>query len=193
MSYLTPSSSAALPGGLTLTQFIQTVLVGLSGIDGTLVRPQWQAEPPKMPDINTDWLSFGVRETGPDANGYLWTNDAEETVYKRHAQLEVICSFYGPAASENAAIVRDGFQIPDNLVALRSANMGFTGTSPEQRVPEPINGRFFNRVDVAIALRREIQRIYPIVTLLSASGTVHTVTGDEEYLLGWDTDDRRPE
>lgn len=185
--YLQPTSTLPIPGGLTLTQFIQTVFVGISALPGTLVRPKWQPEPPKQPDIYANWMAIGIDVASPDANAYVWPNQAGSTQSQRHETLEVGCAIYGPDALETYGLIRDGFQIPQNLEGLRSANMGFVEISPARKIPELINERFINRVQTSVFLRREIQRIYPVLTLISASGVIHTVIGDEDYLLDWTT------
>lgn len=183
--YLQPVGKPVLPKNLNLGQFIQTVLVGISNLPGPLVRPKWQPNPPKNPDIEINWMGFGVTALRPDANGYTGMNGAGATTSQRHEAIEVGCVIYGPDALETADLIRDGFQIQQNLEALRSGNMGFVETGPALHNPELINERFINRVDMSVFLRREIQRTYPIVSVQSASGVIHTVIGDEQYLLDW--------
>lgn len=188
-NYILPSSTVPISGRLTLTQFIQTVFVGISGLPGPLVRPKWQPEPPKQPDILTNWIAIGIDVVSPDANGYLWANAEDQVYYQRMELLEIGCSIYGPQALEIYGVIRDGFQIPSNLYALRSAFMGFVEVSPARKIPDLINERFINRVQASVFLRREIQRDYPILTLVSASGTIYTdmYVNDEQYLLDWET------
>lgn len=185
--YILPVATRPVPRHLSLTQFIQTVLTGVSGIDGTLVRPEWQVNPPKQPDIDINWIGFGVVANPADTNAFVGTDSAGATHLQRQEGLEIVCQIYGPDAFETAGLIRDGFQIPQNLEALRAANMGFVEVSTSQHVPDLVNERFINRVIVSVFLRREIQRTYGIPTLLSASGTIHTVLGDEQYLLDWET------
>lgn len=187
MSYVLPSSTTPIPRGLTLAQFLQTVFVGVSGLNGTLVRPKWQEEPPKQPDIKTNWMALGIDIAAPDANSYVDVDEDDATVSQRHEALEVGCSIYGPDALEIYGLLRDGFQLQPNLEGLKTANMGFVEISPARRIPDLVHQRWMNRIQTSVFFRREIQRVYPILTFLSASGTVHTVTGDEEYLLDWET------
>lgn len=182
-----PPIAPQFPNGLNLTQFIQTVLTGISGFDGVNVRPKWQVAPPKEPDINLNWLAFGVDVITPDANGFLGMDAQERTIYLRHETLQVSCAIFGPDALETAEMIRDGFQIPNNREALFKANMGFVETSEARRLPELINERFRNRIEMNVVLRREVQRVYPILSIISVRGTVHTVLGNEAYLLNWQT------
>jgi hypothetical protein len=184
--YLNPLPQAELPKRLDVVQFIQTVLVGLSELDGTLVRPKWQVQPPKQPDILVDWISFGINVSTANANAFVGiVND--KTIMQRHEKLEITCSFYGPNAFNLSQLVRDGFQIQQNLDGLRSANMGFTETAPATHLPELINERWVNRYDMNIFLQREVQSEYPIYSFLSVNGTINTALENGSYLLAWKT------
>jgi hypothetical protein len=185
-NYILPSSTVPIPRGLSLIQFIQTVFVGVSGLPGTLVRPKWQVEPPKQPDLSVNWMALGIAVAAPDANSYVGANAEGATISQRHETLEISLDIYGPDSLETYGLLRDGFQVPTNLEALRTANMGFVEIAPARHIPDLIHERFIDRVVTSVFLRREIQRVYPIPTLLSAHGTIHTVLGNEQYLLDWE-------
>lgn len=187
MSYLQPTSTLPIPGRLSLTQFIQTVFVGVSGLPGPLVRPKWQVEPPKQESLTTNWMAIGIDAAIPDANGFLGADSHGIVNSQRHETLEIGLSIYGPDALDTYGLLRDGFQIPENREALRSANMGFVEITAARKVPELVHQRFIDRVVGSVFLRREIQRVYPIVTLISATGTIHSVVGNEQYLINWET------
>jgi hypothetical protein len=184
--YLLPTSTDPIPGGLTLTQFIQSVLVGISGIDGTLVRPKWQIDPPKQPNISVNWLAFRVIQENPDTYGYSDMDSEGNTYSQRHEDLRIQCGFYGPDAMHYAGIVRDGFQISQNLEVLRSAKMGFTSTGQPLRVPDLVNERWVERIEMEVVLRREIVRTYAILSLSSAKGTIYSDT-TPEFIQDWQT------
>lgn len=184
--YIKPTSTVPIPGKLSFNQFIQTVLVGISGLSGFMVRPDWQAEPPKHPDILTNWIAFGLNSAAPDANLWIGVDEDDVTNTQRNQTLEVALSIYGPDFYETYGLLQDGFQIPNNLEGLRSANIGFVEITPAIVAPDLINERWVKRITTSIILRRGIQRVYPILTLLSANGSIHTVVGNEEYLVPWE-------
>jgi len=185
--YLVPTSTQGFPKGLSLTQFIQTVLVGVSEIPGTLVRPKYQVEPLSQPDIYTDWLSFGILSSAPDANAYLNTNTDNSYSMQRHALTEISLSFYGPNALDNYELVRDGFQVTQNLAALKANGLGFVEVTRALRVPDLINERWVDRYESSVILRKETQRTYAVTTFVSANGTINTVVGTEDYVIAWTT------
>ncbi len=188
MSFARPSSTfPPFPGHLSLTQFLQTVFVGITGLPGPMVRPKWQKEPPKQEELEVSWMAMGIDVAAPDANAYLWPDSDGFTNSQRHETLDVGCAIYGPHALEIYGLIRDGFQIPQNLETMRSVNMGFVEVLPARQIPDFFNERFIGRIQTSVILRHEILRIYPVPTVLSASGTIHTVIGDEDYLLNWET------
>lgn len=174
--YTLPTSTVGPPRDLTLTQFLQTIFVGLTGLDGTMVRPKWQPAPPKQPDIDVSWMAFGIADDNPDANGYLGILPDGSAQYQRQTQLDISCSIYGPQALEIAGLIRDGFQIPQNIQSLTLANMGFVETGRASHIPDLVNERWINRVEMNVTLRRQVQRSYAVLTFLSAHGTVYTQT-----------------
>ena len=56
--------------GLELRRTIGEILVGISGLEATLVRPAYQENPPPSPSINVNWLAFFIQERRGDANSY---------------------------------------------------------------------------------------------------------------------------
>lgn len=193
-SYIRPSSTETLPGELTLNQFLHSILVGLTALHGTLVRPKWQVAPPKNPPgIETDWLAFGVDISRPDANSYVWNDPAdssgETSESQRHELLDIGCSLYGPLALQYYGIIRDGFQIPQNTQALTEAKMAFVEILPARSLPDLVHDRFYNRVETSIILRREVNRTYSVPSIISSTGVIHApLSGDEDYSLDWDTE-----
>lgn len=186
--YLIPSSTAALPGGLTLDQFIQTLLVGISGLDGTLVRAKYQLNPPKQPGASVNWIAFRMTQENPDTYAYVGIDPSGIMNLQRHEDLKIQCSFYGPNSMDIMGYVRDGFQISQNLEALTSAKMAFTSTGQPLLVPDFVNERWIQRYEMEINLRRMVLRTYPILPLLvGPNGTLQTQLGNGNYTRNWQT------
>lgn len=185
--YIQPTSTVSLPRGFTLTQFIQTVMVGVSGLSGPFVRPKWQVEPPKQPDLDVNWMAIGIDICVPDANGYVWPNQDGSTYSQRMETLEVGCSIYGPDALEIYGLIRDGFQIEQNRWQLNAAGMGFIEVTTARKIPDLFNQRWIERVVTSVFLRREIQRIYAVPTIISANGIIYVPDISEDFTLNWAT------
>lgn len=176
--YTKPSFTEPNPKNLTLTQFIQTMFVGLTGLPGPMVRPKWQEKPPQAPDVGVNWLAYGIASSAADFNAYLGMNTDDQAVLQRQEQLEVQVSIYGPDALDLVEVIRDGFQIPQNQAGMLSARMGLVEVTKALHIPELINERFFNRYEMAVVLNRQVQREYPILYFLSAAGTIYTQTAE---------------
>lgn len=175
-----PPTLDTTPGGLTFVQFIQQVLTGLSGFDGKLVRPEWQQKPPKEPDIDVNWLAFGLGEATPDNNAYTGFDENGNPLLQRNELIPVIVSVYGPNAYDNIGLIRDGFQLTQNIASLRQAQVGFAYDTTAQHVPDFFNERWYERWRTEFYLRRQINRTYPILTFLSASGTIYAEKGTDQ-------------
>lgn len=180
--YLVPSGTQGPPGGLTLTQFIQSVIVGVTGLPGTMVRPRFQTLPPKDPDIQVNWASFFIRSPRADTNAFVASNPDGSSTLNRQESLDVDISFYGAAALDFYSLLRDGLQITQNLEALRLANMGYTDITPGIVGPDLVNERWQSRVATTLTLVRQVVRTYPVLSFASAGGTVNTVlTNNQQY------------
>lgn len=183
--YLLPGSTVGLPKNLSFTQFIQTILVGISGFPGDLVRPDWQPNPPKRPDITINWLAFGVAESTPYNFIYAGSNGTNQNSQFQEA-FSVKLSVYGPKALDNYRLIRDGFQISQNLEALTLASMGLVDVSKGIRNPELIDERWYDRWECFVNMRYESQRTYPVLTLVSAEGTIFAPTSqNDDFQVDW--------
>lgn len=166
-----------------LRNFIQTVLVGVTGLDKKLVRPAFQLNPPPQPDPSVNWCGFsignvvaepGVAYIEPEAG-------ANPTLLIRHESFEVTASFYGPSCSEYAAALRDGLEISQNREQLYLVGMNYAFAGPIIRAPELFNERWYDRQDMVLTFRREVVRQYPILTFINAGGEIRT----ETYTTSW--------
>lgn len=190
--YLQPAPQfPAVPGGVTFTQFLQSVFAGISGIDPTLVRPKWQPNAPKRPSNDQNWLALAVVGDEADANAWVGSvldghgNTINTT--QRFVELEIQCSFYGPQSKEYMDLTRDGFQVPQNRFVMEAGGLGFFKTDKGHRVPDLLNEVWVDRWEMTYFIRQEILRSYPILTFASASGTIQAIVSGNLKIVDWNT------
>jgi hypothetical protein len=163
--------------GSRLDDIFQQIVAGIVGLDGPMVRPRFQAEPPDLPEFGSDWVAVGVmarRPIGfvgavkhdPRGEGRSWL--------QRHEYLDVLASFYGPEADGYAERLHDGFMIAQNREVLYLNQMGFIEVLQALRVPEYIKNRWTERYDVRFTVSRIRVVPYPIRSFASAAGQVIT-------------------
>lgn len=154
-----------------LDRQFQMAVVGITGIPGPLVRPRWQPIPPKTPEASVDWCAIGITQQMADAGGYIKHVGADQghDDYIRHEDIEVLCTFYGPHAQRHAAMLRDGFAIPQNIEALNHVGIGFVDADSIRAVPELFNQQWVKRYDLQLRFRRKVQRTYAVLNILSAT------------------------
>jgi len=152
-----------------------------------MVRPLWQTEPPKQPDINVDWLGFGIESYAPDFSAYLIPGTPGGPLEtQRQEILTLSFSIYGPNAPDTYGLLRDGFQVPQNRIALFNASMGYIEITEGRHVPDLVNQRWIDRVTCNVRLSRKIQRTYPVLTFTSATGIIYLPDVTPDYQLGWE-------
>jgi hypothetical protein len=172
--YLTPNTPYPADDD-ALTAILQGMVVGITGLDGTLVRPRWQPVIPKMPEPSTSWCAIGVSTTVPDDGPYIGYDPLNDVgPYIRHETIELACTFYGPQAKQYVSILRDGLGIPQNTDVLRANNMAWVSCGPIQQVPELFNQQWIRRQDMTVTLRREVTRTYNITYLAIAAVDLRT-------------------
>jgi hypothetical protein len=186
-------TEVALPGGLSLTQYIQQVIVGITGLQGTLVRPKWQKNPPKvLPNPEDNYCAFRVTTRTPDASAFHKLNDnGNGSVLQRHVELAISCSFYGSDCEKNAALLSDGLEIAQNRDALKAANIGVKDIGVAIYVPELHGQVWYPRCDITIVLKRQIDKNFSV---LSFTGSVGTIEGqksnDETENVPWNVSEQ---
>ena len=175
--YLAPASSPI--DGNALQDFLQAVLVGITGIAGQYVRPRWQPEPPNLPDFGTDWCAFGITGREADPFGMAQHNPAGQgsDSISRHESLDVLISFYGPNADLMAGQLRDGLLLDQNRAALTSADIALTGIGQIVSAPSLIKDRWLYRVDLPVFLRRLTTRTFTVLNIQSGQ----VVLNNEHY------------
>lgn len=171
------SSSPAIAQDDTFTDFITRWVGGITGIEGDLIRPRWQVNPPNQPTVSQSWLAIGVTDIEGDWDAWERHVPSQPTsngsdLLQRTEELTLLCSFYGPAAQANSALLRDGLSVAQNRELLRPQNMSLVGVGKITSVPALINNQWYFRLDMSVTLRRYIVRVYPILNIESVNGTV---------------------
>lgn len=183
MTYLHPTGNN-LEGG-DLTDFLQSIVVGITGLAGKRVRPRWQAEPANIPSDGTSWASIGVTSTKSDTFPFVGQtiNGAE---LQRHEEFDLDCSFYdlgdNGEADQYASLLRDGLAIPENRQPLLDNNMGLIEVGDLITVPSLLKERWLYRVDVKIRIRQEINRVYQVPSVETVTGTLYTSDGRQRKI-----------
>jgi hypothetical protein len=165
--------------------FIQKIIIGVVGLQPSLVWPRWQPEPAPQPDISVNWCAIGVADVEGDNDPYFEQQD-DVTTMKRHEVVEILCTFYGPNCIENASLLRDGLDVMQNREQLFLANMGLVEIGRIVNASELINERWYRRCDLSLIVRREVIRDYAIMKLLSAGGNIVT-DNDPQIDIAWST------
>lgn len=170
--------TAALPDEVALRRFFQGLIVGVTGISGTLVRPRWQPNPPPMPGVEENWVSFDIRERTPDANAYVVVNQTDEAGAQqlRHETFTLACSFFGPAGGSYAELLRDGLELGQNREPLLLAAMGYLTAGQTLFLPELHNQQWYSRHDLDLRFSRQLNKRYDILCFTGVVGAIITET-----------------
>jgi len=168
-----------------LRRFLQTLVVGITGMDPTLVRPRWQPNPANEPDFTDDWAAIGTinRERdcfaavlhSTDGSGNGW-----DTVY-RNQILDVLSSFYGPNCEQNSELFAMGLCLAQNREAMELNGFGLVSTEETLVVPALLKERWLMGMDIHFRVRRQQIYTYPVPNLKSAQGSL--VTDQQGYTV----------
>lgn len=182
-----PNAQPAVLEGEQLEDFFHDeILVPLTGLDPTMVRPAWQSEPPNIPKGQTTWLAFHLVDIDSDAFPFAGplkinevTNPDGTIQLQNNEEFNLVCSFYstGTQAPSQARalckLLRDNLAISQNREPLFVNGMGLVRV-PAAGNPAPvlIKERWLYRIDMTIRIRRNVVRNYQILSLNAADGTV---------------------
>lgn len=173
------TGGALLPTNSTLTgdardDVLQALIVSITGLDGSLVRPRWQPNPPKQPAPDVDWCAIGITDDEPGASVAIIHDPTADDgqgadIMIRHRNLSVLASFYGPNSAAYAEQAQDGLALPQNIEILQSQLMTYSNTDTIRQVPELINQQWVKRFDVPLHFRQQVRRTYAVRSLVSAN------------------------
>lgn len=169
--YLQPAAAPLPVEDAALEDVLQAMVAGITGLDGSLVRPRWQPVMPKQPEPSVNWCAIGVTTLTPEPGTaqvlHDDTIDGHDTLI-RHEDMELLASFYGPQAQSYACMLRDGLQIAQNREAIAQSGIAFISTGQLLAVPELYNQQWIRRYDLTVQLRRVINRTYGVLNIVSA-------------------------
>ena len=177
--YLVPSATNSIEDE-ALRVFFQQMVSGITGIDGTMVRPRWQAEPPSMPSFGTNWAAIGVTKRTRDVNSYIkhvsksdvnGNNIGSDFVHRTEV-LDVLCSFYGPNCEGNSELLAMGLEVDQNREAMQLAGYGLVCVEDAIMMADLQNDRWLTRIDLPFQMRRAQLYQYPVLDLIAAQGTI---------------------
>lgn len=149
-----------------LEDVFQGLIVGITSLQGKMVRPRWQNEPPPLPKISENWCAFGVKNTRSNDGPYFQQNK-EDMGNIRHESIEVLLSFYGPQGQHFANLFKDGLGIPQNIAQIRAHKIKFTGCGEILTAPDFLNNQYVHRYDMTATFNRQVKRSYAVKTFKS--------------------------
>lgn len=149
---------------LDLDELFQKAIIGVTGLDGTLVRPRFQVNPPPIPDPTVDWAAVSVPTETPDASPVIApTPGSDDTMdFIDHEQMEVQASFYGPNSRRVLKRFRHGILIPQNMDQLKAVEIYYQDAGPNTYLNELLNQQYYKRADFTLYFRRKVTRQYGI-------------------------------
>lgn len=160
--YISPSGTIAYDQDLE--DIFQAFIAGITSLQGAMVRPRWQQEPPPMPAIGENWCAFAIKSTKPDAGPYFDQND-ESMDSIRHESIDLLLSFYGVNGQSLANIYKDGLAIPQNISQLSGYSIKFVECGEIIAAPDFLNNQYVHRYDLVTTFRRKTQRTVDVKTL----------------------------
>lgn len=158
-----------------LDNFLQQIVVGVTGLAGNLVRPRWQAEPPNDPPFDAPaWAAIGTADVVSETNAAIVhdgrSNGRDYVVVNE--EIEALVSFYGRDGGATAARFRDGLQVSQNRYTLPRQLAGLVECGTRiTKVPSLVNQRWRWRYDLSMTVRRQVVRPYPIYNIVEADVT----------------------
>jgi len=174
--YLSPAASALPLEGDALDALLQSMVVGITGLPGAMVRPRWQSVVPKQPEPSVDWCAIGIttgERTDYPVESHNGTGDGSDLL-QRWEEFTVLASFYGPNAMSFADLLRDGIYVPQNREAMQAQGMDLIDAGSRTTASDLVNQQWVRRYDLPVRIRRKSERTYPVLNIVSADDLIVT-------------------
>jgi hypothetical protein len=194
--YLRPQAFGGVED-ITLHSFLQSLVAGITGMDGKFVFQRWQPEPPNWPAFGKDWAAVGEASRVRDTFANVVYRDELAIVY-RNSIISVLCSFYGPNAQANCEILAMGFFVAQNREQMTLQGFGYVDQEDSIATADYRGTRWIPRIDLPFRLRRAQAYSYSVLDLKGARVAVNPSEGSSGSILvtpplpmfgwGWDNE-----
>ena len=177
--------------GQALEDFIQAWIVGISGIDGRVVRPRFQIDVPALPPLATCWCAYSIAERVSPESPVIQHDGAAAgglgaDNFGRPQALTIFTTWYDTGighADLYCDIMSDGMLIPQNREYLQLAGFDYGEQMQAVIAPVLVKERWQYRIDKRFILRRIVNRVYPVQNLLRAAGAIESSDGAAEAFM----------
>ncbi|GFM37999.1 phage neck terminator protein [Desulfovibrio psychrotolerans] len=146
---------------------LHDLIAGITGLQGSLIRPRWQPEPPRQPKPSETWCAFGIMDHAvsnfPEVR-HVGAGDGSDEIITQ-SRLTVMVAFYGPEGDATTLLLRDGLHVAQNRAGLRAMGLAFESAGDVTRNPELVGNRWLPRSDMTIFFRRETRRTVATLNL----------------------------
>jgi hypothetical protein len=174
--YLGPQEPPGPMTGNTWQDFIHDVIAGVTGLDGSMVRPRWQTVPPNRPDITDNWCGFGIVSTTADYCPVFIHVDRGDhgrfpdgfDALQQMEENTIECAFYGPDCEKYVSYLQRGLWVPQNQAAFRLNAVGLVSVSGTTHAADLVKQQWWPRSDISFIVRREVRYDYAVLNLLRA-------------------------
>lgn len=174
---LTPSAPLPVDDD-ALDAVLQALVSSITGLDGSLVRPRWQAVIPKQPDPSVNWCAIGiVSSTEQNFPSYSFDQAALVGTLVAHEEMQALASFYGPQAKGYAQLLRNGLKVPQNTEQLIPFQMRYIDSGAMRNAPEFVNEQWIKRQDLPMRFRRKLSYTLAVTTIQAAEVDLTDDTG----------------
>jgi hypothetical protein len=177
---------APSPGRIAVEDLLHDAIVGITGLDGTLVRPRWQPDPPKQPALDVNWCAFGI--VGIDNDGVQVIHNDDVSYVHAERLLTVLVSFYGPGADDLAERLANGLHVAQNREQMIAHSLAFVSVGSIVPVPELIGTKWLRRVDLQIVIRKGTPREAGRVRVLNLQSAPVIITAESGLTVTGETE-----
>lgn len=182
--YVLPTSTNNELNDTGINRFLQSLVVGVTGLPPTMVRQRWQPQPADQPGFDVDWAAVGpIRREREKFPAVMHTtnpqdfSDSVDTIYNNEI-VEVLASFYGPNKDKFTELFTLGLFLEQNRTAIFLNGFGLVDVDDVLNVPALLKERWVPGNDVPFRLRRQQIYTYKVPNLEYAQCAVIVEQGN---------------